>query len=338
MALKLKNLHILLVEDIAPMRELTSAVLREQGVGTVSQAADGESGYQAFCRLRPDIILTDWVMPNMDGLEMTRMIRTDAASPDKTIPIIMMTGFGSPHKISQARNAGITEFLVKPFSATDISRRILNIIKSPRDFIIAPNFVGPDRRRKKDPDAGQDGGDKRIDPEGYAEIIKANHLLQAKVGMGPMPEESLLKSQNLIEKNNFNFAPIAKQFLKQFRDALDIARTEQYTNRKSIERLIDPVMQIKANARIFKYELLGDLASIMLTFLEGMNELDEDAMAIVEAHHLTLSRMVDDEMQGDGGPNGKSFEEELRAACKRYSQSRIVRQRKAMEKILSAGG
>ena len=156
--------------------------------------------------------------------------------------------------------------------------------------------------------------------------------------MGQVPEESLLKSQNLIEKNNFNFAPIAKQFLKQFRAALDIAHTEQYTTRKSIERLIDPVMQIKANARIFKYELLGDLASIMLTFLEGMNELDEDAMAIVEAHHLTLSRMVDDEMQGDGGPNGKSFEEELRAACKRYSQSRIVRQRKAMEKILSAGG
>jgi two-component system chemotaxis response regulator CheY len=335
MSLKLKNLHILIVEDIAPMRELTSAVLKEQGVGTISYAADGESGYQAFCRLRPDIILTDWVMPNMDGLEMTKMIRTDAGSPDKTIPIIMMTGFGSPHKISLARNAGVTEFLVKPFSATEVSKRIMKVIKSPRDFIITHNFVGPDRRRKKDEGAADDGNNKRIDPEGYTEIIKANHVLQAKVGIGQIPDDALLKSQSLIEKNNFNFAPIAKQFLKQFRDALDIAHTETYTNRKSIERLINPVMQIKANARIFRYELLGDLASIMLNFLENMNELDEDAMAIIEAHHTTLSRIVSDELHGDGGSNGKSFQEELEAACKRYLQSRILRQRKAMQKILS---
>lgn len=335
MSLKLKNLHILIVEDIAPVRELMSAVLKEQGVGTISYAADGQSGYQAFCNLRPDIILTDWVMPNMDGLELTRMIRTDSSSPDKTVPIIMMTGFGSPHKITQARDAGITEFLVKPFSAADVSKRILNVIKSPRDIIITPHFVGPDRRRRKEESTAQDVTNKRLDSQGYTEIIKANHVLQAKVGMGQVPEDALLKAQSLIEKNNINFAPIARQFLKQFREALDIAHAEKHTNRKSIERLIDPVMQIKANARIFKYGLLGDLSSIMLTFLEGMNELDEDAMAIVEAHYTTLSRIVGDEMQGDGGENGQSFETELQAACKRYTQSRIIRQRKAMKKILS---
>lgn len=333
MTLKLKNLHILIVEDIAPIRELTAAVLKEQGVGTISYAADGESGYESFCRLRPDIILTDWVMPTLDGLEMTKRIRTSSDSPDKTVPIIMMTGFGSPYKISKARDAGVTEFLVKPFSAGDVSKRILKIIKSPRDFIITPNFAGPDRRRKDDDT--DESANKRVDPEGYAEIIKANHLLQAKVGMGQIPDDVLARSQSLLEKNNFNFKPIAQQFLKQFRSGLDIANTEVYSNRKSIERLIDPVMQIKANARIFKYNLLGDLASIMLNFLEGMNELDEDAMAIVEAHYSTLSRMISDELNGDGGPSGSSFEAELQAACKRYTQSRVLRQQKAMKKILS---
>lgn len=317
------------------MRDLTAAVLKEQGVGTVSHAADGESGYEAFCRLRPDIILTDWMMPGMDGLEMTQKIRSDATSPDKTIPIIMMTGFGSPHKIAKARDAGVTEFLVKPFSAGEVSKRILKIIKAPRDFIITPQFSGPDRRRKKDNDLTDDGADKRQDPEGYAEIIKANHVLQAKVGMGPIEEDALARSQSLLEKNNINFKPIALQFLQQFRAGLDVSHTEKYSNRKSIERLIDPVMQIKANARIFKYNLLGDLASIMLNFLEGMNELDEDAMAIVEAHYATLTRMVNDEMAGDGGTSGSSFETELHAACKRYLQSRVQRQRKAMRELLS---
>lgn len=336
MSLKLKNLHILIVEDISPMRELTTAILKEQGVGTISFAADGESGYQAFCRLRPDIILTDWVMPNMDGLQLTHMIRTNANSPDKTIPIIMMTGFGSPHKISKARNAGVTEFLVKPFSATDLSKRILNVIKAPRDFIITPSFVGPNRRRKADVGVAQDGSNKRVDPEGYTDIIKVNHVLQAKVGLGQVPEDVLSKSQSLIEKNNINFAPIAKQFLQQFRNELDIVSTENHTNRKSIERLIAPVMQIKANARIFKYNLLGDLSSIMLNFLEGMNELDGDAMDIVEAHYTTLSRIISDELHGDGGTSGQSFATELQAACDRYIQNRIMRQKSALKKILSA--
>lgn len=335
MSLKLKNLHVLIIEDIAPMRELISVVLKEQGIGTISFAGDGESGYQLFCKQRPDVILTDWVMPNMDGLELTKMIRTDSTSPDKTVPIIMMTGFGSPEKISMARDAGVTEFLVKPFSASEVSKRILNVIKSPRDLITTPSFVGPDRRRRKNDGAIPDGNDKRVNPEGYAEIVKANHLLQAKVGMGPVSEEILARSQSLIEKNNINFAPIAKQFLKQFRDALDIAHAEKLTNRKSIERMIDPVMQIKANARIFKYGLLGDLSAIMLSFLEGMNELDADAMAIIDAHYATLSKIVNDEMHGDGGENGQSFEDELRAACRRYLQSRVLRQRKAMKKVLS---
>ena len=336
MAIKLKNLHVLIVEDIGPMRDLMAAVLKAQGIGTISHASDGQSGYEMFCRRRPDILITDWLMPGMDGLELTHHIRTRADSPDQAIPIIMMTGYASPPKISKARDSGINEILVKPFSATEVSKRIMNVIKQPRDFIIAPNFKGPDRRRKKD--ANDPNGDNKRSSSGKppnVEIIKANHVLQAKVGLGNLEDEALLRSQSVLEKNNINFTPIATEFLKQFREALDITKTEDHITRKSIERVINPVMQIKANARIFKYALLGDLAAIMLNFLEGMNEMDSDALAIVEAHYLTLSRMVQDKMQGDGGPNGQSFADELEAACRRYVQSRIIRQKKAMEQAMA---
>lgn len=337
MTLKLKNLHILIVEDIGPVRDLMAMVLKEQGIGTISQASEGESAYEIFCRLRPDIIITDWLMPGMDGLELIQKIRTNPNSPDKTVPIIIMTGFSSPPKISKARDMGVTEFLVKPFSAGDVSKRIMNIIKQPRDFIVTPDFIGPDRRRKKSNGNVPEGGDKRGAPETakHIDVIKANHVLQAKVGFGEMAKEDLLRSQSILEKNNMNFTPIAQSFLKQFREGLDILKTENHINRKSIERVINPVMQIKANSRIFKYNLLGDLSTIMLSFLESMNELDDDALAIVEAHYVTLSKIVSDKMQGDGGENGKSFEEELNAACKRYIQSRVARQKKAMKQIMA---
>ena len=334
MAIKLKNIHVLVVEDIAPVRDLMAAVLKEQGVGKISQASEGEMAYETYCRVRPDIIITDWMMPGMDGLELINKIRTSPDSPDKTIPIIMMTGYGSSQRIATARDAGVTEFLVKPFSAGEVSKRVMNIIKQPRDFIIGPAYKGPDRRRKKS-SPPRDGEEQRASEESSVEVIKANHLLQAKVGLGNISEDDLLRSQSIIEKNNINFVPIANQFLQQFREALDIVKLETHTNRKSIERVINPVMQIKANARIFKYNLLGDLASIMLNFLEGMNELDDDSLSIIEAHYLTISRMVQDNMSGDGGEDGKSFEDELNAACKRYIQSRVARQKKAMKKVLS---
>lgn len=335
MSLKLKNLHVLIIEDIQPMRELTSAILKAQGIGTISYAADGEKGYDAYCKLRPDIILTDWQMPHMDGLQLTKLIRTSQQSPDKTVPIVMMTGYGSSSKISTARDFGVTEFLVKPFSAIDISKRIQNIIRSPRDFIITPNYAGPDRRRKIDTGTSPTGTNSRTNPDGYKDIIKSNHLLQSKVGMGIVPEDKIIKSQSILEKNEINFVPIATGFLNQLRLGLDDAYKDSNPSRKTIEKLIDPVMQIKANARIFKYARLGDLASIMLNFLEGMNEPDSEMLEIIEAHHKTLNHIIQEELQGDGGQTGQAFENELDAVCRRYVQSRITRQKEALLKVIS---
>lgn len=335
MALNFKNLHILIVEDISPMRDLTTSVLKAQGIGKVSYAADGQKGFEAFCHLNPDIVLTDWQMPIMNGLEMVKLIRTNPRSPNKMVPIIMMTGYGSPVKISDARDHGITEFLVKPFSAKDLSKRILHIIKSPRDFIITEKYAGPDRRRKQE-NSLFTGKNIRTNENGYKQKIKANHVLQAKVGFGIIDEETLKQAQSVIDKNDFNFAPIASMFLGQLNDGLDIAKNESVTNRRSIERLINPVMQIKANARIFKYDLLGNLATIMLDFLEKLNELDSDVIEIVDAHHKTLSHIVTSEMKGGGGQIGTSLETELSGACTRYMNTRIARQKERLQSILDA--
>jgi hypothetical protein len=77
-------------------------------------------------------------------------------------------------------------------------------------------------------------------------------------------------------------------------------------------------MELKANATIFHYSLIGNLASIMLSFLESITKLDEDAISIVQAHHSTLQAIVQNKMKGDGGKNGKTFEKELKQVCARY--------------------
>ncbi len=150
MPCNLSKLSVLVVEDLAPMLDVVVDTLKILGVGQVFQARDGESGFRQFVKYRPDIVLTDWEMEPVDGLELVRAIRRDATSPKRTAPIIVMTGYGAALRVAAARDVGVTEFLVKPFTANELARRITYVIDHPRDFVETAEFFGPDRRRRKD--------------------------------------------------------------------------------------------------------------------------------------------------------------------------------------------
>lgn len=149
MSFKFERLSVLIVEDTVPMRKLVTSVLETLGVGTILNAQDGEKGYESFCKNNPDIVIADWHMIPMSGIELVRKIRKSPDSPNKMVPVIMMTGYSAMLRVSEARDSGATEFLVKPFSANDLARRIAYVINKPRDFIETDDFFGPDRRRRK---------------------------------------------------------------------------------------------------------------------------------------------------------------------------------------------
>jgi two-component system, chemotaxis family, chemotaxis protein CheY len=143
------RLRFLVVEDSAPMRRIMRTILHGFGSRDVYEAEDGASGLEAFQHYSPDIIITDWVMPVFDGIELTSAIRQPDASLNPYVPIILVTGHTQRKRVIQARDAGITEFLAKPVSAKALYQRILSVIAVPRPFIKARSFFGPDRRRTK---------------------------------------------------------------------------------------------------------------------------------------------------------------------------------------------
>ncbi len=147
-----KKLTVLVVEDTAPMRKLITSVLETLGVGRVYSAENGERGFEMFKRENPDIVIADWHMEPMSGIELTREIRTNMMSPNRMAPIVLVTGYSALNRVSDARDAGVTEFLVKPFSANDLAKRIAYVINKPRDYIDNSQYFGPDRRRRNTPD------------------------------------------------------------------------------------------------------------------------------------------------------------------------------------------
>jgi hypothetical protein len=149
-------------------------------------------------------------------------------------------------------------------------------------------------------------------------ITKADTMLQAKIGMGPLDAKAVARCQEVIDTNNFDFAPLAKDYLNELSEAITEVRSNTMEMEAALHKLAEPVMQLKAHAAMFRYALIGNLANIMLSFLEAVQSLDQDVLQIVEAHHQTLTAIVAKKMEGDGGHFGKQLEEELKGACKRY--------------------
>lgn len=149
MAYQFHSITVLVVEDNQPMLDLVKSLLLTLGTGHVVAAKNGQEGFEAFCNTNPDVVIADWMMQPMDGISLARLIRTDSRSPNPYVPVILMTGFSEKRRVVQARDAGVTEFLVKPFSARDLYRRIAQIVERPRQFVRSGDFFGPDRRRTR---------------------------------------------------------------------------------------------------------------------------------------------------------------------------------------------
>jgi two-component system chemotaxis response regulator CheY len=143
MPYQFQNASILVVDDMKPMLNLTVSMLKTFGFKDIYPVMDADEAFLKFCRFNPDIVLTDWLMEPFDGIELTHRIRNDSKSPNKFVPIILMTGYSARIRVMESRDKGVTEFLVKPFSAKDLYLRIEQLIEKPRKFIDSQGFFGP---------------------------------------------------------------------------------------------------------------------------------------------------------------------------------------------------
>ncbi len=113
---------LILVADDDPTSLLIAVtVLRNLGHQCIT-AIDGTQAWEVFQTRRPDVVVSDWVMPGMDGLELCRKIR---AHPARYTYLIMVTGHGSREQMLEGMNAGVDDYLVKPLDAAELELRLI---------------------------------------------------------------------------------------------------------------------------------------------------------------------------------------------------------------------
>lgn len=152
----LSRVNVLVVDDNAHMIQIIRSMLLGFGISRTYESRDAAEALDIARTEAIDLIITDYQMPILDGLEFTRMVRSGKDSRNPFIPIILLTAHTERSRIIAARDAGVTEICAKPINAHQLWTKIAAVVNNPRAFIRSPAYFGPDRRRLERDFRGED--------------------------------------------------------------------------------------------------------------------------------------------------------------------------------------
>jgi CheY-like chemotaxis protein len=261
------TITIMVVDDNSFMRNLITSTVKSFGIKEVVRARNAAAAIKMLKQSRTDpvgagigtidIILSDFVMPMVDGNLFLRWLRTDDNTPNRFVPFIMISGAADRHVVEQARDTGATEFMAKPFSAQSIADRILQVVNSPRQFVLAPGFFGPDRRRQ-------------IRTANWGGILNGEDLAEAV--LPPVKEERRTTDASQIQviQRASNEKALRGDVRAIYFRLPNLLRDKLGPNAYKGQVYFDPMIIQAAELRI--KELVGDYTKWVMQYIESLSE------------------------------------------------------------------
>ena len=144
---RIASIKVLIVDDDHYMRKVVRAMLTAIGVRHILEADDGASGLDAIRQHNPGVVIVDWEMPMIDGLQFIRMVRSPATFPIPDVPIILLTGHADRWRVIEAARFGVHEYVLKPVSTKALLDRLAAVLIRPRKMVKFDNYYGPEPRK-----------------------------------------------------------------------------------------------------------------------------------------------------------------------------------------------
>ncbi len=119
------NMKVLIVDDFATMRRILRNILKQIGFKNITEADDGNTALKELKKEKYDLILSDWNMPEMAGIDLLNAVRADDELKD--IPFVMITAEAQKDNIVGAVKAGVNSYVVKPFTADTINEKLKKV-------------------------------------------------------------------------------------------------------------------------------------------------------------------------------------------------------------------
>jgi DNA-binding response OmpR family regulator len=293
--------------------------------------------------MRADLIISDLVMPQLNGLQLLQWIRTDKDSPNRFMPFIMISGAADEKNVHLARDGGANEFVAKPFTIGSIFSRIQAVIDRPRQFVATRNYFGPDRRRVR-MEIPEDGPKERRRPgEDHATIVysateikrqpkesdtylfKLPNLLKQKMGVlharmpFEMPTEILAEAEEKLERESQGFLDWAKTFLDDLSEKVTKARADVANRASHLADVNRIAHELRGQGGTFGYPLITLFAKSLYETTEYPCREDDANLEICRAHIDTLRAVIREKIEGDGGAIGRQLLTSLHQAIAKHS-------------------
>ncbi|MDP6352491.1 MAG: response regulator [Alphaproteobacteria bacterium] len=152
------RISFLVVDDNQLSSEVLRDILTTLGADKIRRCPDSDAAIDILGQGDIDVLIAEWNIGPLNGLELIEWVRHSVDSPNRMLPVIMVTANSAQEYVIRARDQGVTEFLAKPYSGEQIFGRLVSVIARPRQFVNADGYFGPDRRRRQ---LRHDGPDRR---------------------------------------------------------------------------------------------------------------------------------------------------------------------------------
>ncbi len=158
------KVNFLVVDPNRLMGSMIRDVLVTLDAHHIDRARTMDSAIAIIRQNRTDVLITEWdLQAEHTGMDLVYWIRNDPASSNRMLPVIMMTANSEEEYVVRARDAGVNEFVAKPYTVQSFYTRLATAIARPRQFVRVDGYFGPDRRRKRD--SNYAGPERRADPD-----------------------------------------------------------------------------------------------------------------------------------------------------------------------------
>ena len=121
------GMKVLVVDDFSTMRRIVKNTLRQIGFTNIEEAEDGQKAYDRLIVEKFDFVVSDWNMPNMTGIDLLRKVRAEPTL--KHLPFLMVTAEAKQENVVEAIKAGVSNYIVKPFTVATLQEKIAKIFK-----------------------------------------------------------------------------------------------------------------------------------------------------------------------------------------------------------------
>ena len=297
----LANIDILIADSDRAMRQVLTQNLRAMGMRRIHHVKNGDEALAFISEHHVDLLITEWAMRPTDGIMLLHYLRRNPETPNRLLPTIMLTGKGEVSDVEMARDQGITEFMIKPFTARSLYLRIEAMVDHPRNFIVSSTYCGPDRRRRSNPD--YTGPERRkVAPQAKApnqltpgepdapEVAVANHALKKAIGITGtlatiITTEMIENAQQAIRDMSDASLDWLREDLTNLEKALKEAQENDSIDAR--DRMKDSALSIKSRAGTFGRHLASKIARLLYLFLTMKYQ------GWQKVHHVIVAKHID---------------------------------------------